>query len=178
MMKQCLQCGKDFEAERSTAKFCPGGSCRVSYNRTHTDEESLPTLTEKELSDGIEVLKQSTTVGEEGKIIVVMEDSEIGKLQRENVCTTKEWKEYHALCENKAQAKALHNLYDNFSAKELVEAGIRPPKWKRHYKTHAEALIGLQTAMKELNLALNTEGFWVTPEKGVEDGKIDYSTWK
>jgi len=38
MTKKCLKCGKEFESQRSSAKFC-NASCRVSYGRVSVTDE-------------------------------------------------------------------------------------------------------------------------------------------
>ena len=70
MKKQCLFCGKEFEAERSTAKFC-SDVCKLKFNRgfnggkdIHLKEEvSVPqcsALTKDELYTRIEFYPQDT----------------------------------------------------------------------------------------------------------------------
>ncbi len=40
IQKKCLKCGKDFKAEKDTAKYC-SVSCRVMYNRNNRDKERV-----------------------------------------------------------------------------------------------------------------------------------------
>lgn len=172
MIKQCIQCSAEFEANRDSAKFC-GSNCRVAYNRAHSDEETVPV---------IEVVKDEVVAEQvsEPTKKVTSNSSPEDKANSKwgDVCTLEEWKRYPTMCENKAQMKALNELYDSFTAKELVDAGICPPKWKQFYGTYAEAVASLHEDMENLGLAINHSGYWTTPEKGVNKGKIDYSTWK
>ena len=41
MIKQCLQCGKDYESKRATSKYC-GDSCKKSYQRRTLAGQIVP----------------------------------------------------------------------------------------------------------------------------------------
>lgn len=84
---------------------------------------------------------------------------------------------YPNLTANKALGDALTNLYDSFSAKELSDAGIQPPEWKKNFKTKAEAIDDAKGKLSEMGLAQNPRGYWMTEEKNVTVSKIDYSQW-
>ena len=216
MKKNCLQCGLEFEAERASAKFC-SPSCRVAYNRNHTDEESLPAIENEEVAVEAEAKEEvkSGVSKRTGLSYDMDEKPQWGDFKKKkcgyckeptwsspcnacaeemrdpdrqaqmkhdakwgDVCTVEEWKRYPSFCENKAQATALYQLYDNFTSEELAKQGIRPPKWKKFHKTHAEAVEAYKTMMSDMKLDLNTQGFWITPDKNIVEGKIDYKTWK
>lgn len=46
--KNCIECGKEYEAIRSTSKFC-SATCRVKWNNDDTDEADLKIIGEVEL---------------------------------------------------------------------------------------------------------------------------------
>ena len=67
---KCIQCGVEFEAARSTAKF-HSDVCRVLYSRK---KEQTPTLNPETLSKAIEVLKTAVPDKIEGAHVIVVED--------------------------------------------------------------------------------------------------------
>ena len=131
MIKQCLQCSIDFEAQKSTAKF-HDASCRVAYNREHSGEESLPVTEEVKAEPIRSGVKHDT--------------------RWDKVCTEEQWLKSPNLCETKAQHAAMVELYDSFTAEQLAAANVRPPKWKQYYKTYAEMRLALKDDMSKYDL--------------------------
>ncbi len=65
-----------------------------------------------------------------------------------------------------SQYDSVMKLYDTFSASELVAAGVRPPKWKKRFKTHGEALMSCRNVLKkEFDIEYEIK-------------EVDYTTWK
>ena len=155
MTKQCIQCNNEFEAARDTAKYC-SDACRVAYNRDHS--EVLPTVDIKPEPQKIAAVSEK--VASANRLAEKRAADKWG-----GVCSLEQWKLYPNMCETKAQAKAVHDLYDTYSAEELAAAGVLPPKWKKNYKTYAEMRAALTEDMAKFKLI-------------DLDEKIDYSTWK
>ena len=55
MIKQCMECGRDYDAKRTTSKYC-GDACKVKYNRSVTKDvmDSLANVTVSECA-GVKV---------------------------------------------------------------------------------------------------------------------------
>lgn len=51
-MKECLKCGKQFDAKKPTRKFC-SDSCRVMYNRKHGKKKEIQVWQMKVLYDSM-----------------------------------------------------------------------------------------------------------------------------
>jgi len=221
MIKNCLQCGKEFESARDNKTTC-SGTCRKAYSRSQNANKVMPG--EEELP--IEVIKEEvkeepkeeplyqkeTRTGVSKRTGLSYDYSEtfkgtskkkcpgcgeptwfppcaacgdkrrakdpnwFAKSRAEGkwgeVCSLEEWIQYPVMCENKAQARALQELYSKFTAKELSEAGVMPPKWKEKYATYEEAQEGLKGLMEEMDLVQDNNGYWGTTKV------IDYSKWK
>ncbi len=45
--------------------------------------------------------------------------------------------------------QSMMKLYDTFTASQLVAAGLRPPKWKKQFKTHQEAVMACRKLLKQ-----------------------------
>lgn len=62
MIRKCLQCGKDFEAKRDSAKYC-SDNCRVKWNYANKDKKNKLTfqVAENKLLDLIEKLETKIT---------------------------------------------------------------------------------------------------------------------
>jgi len=173
MKNVCQHCKNEFSAERTTAKFCSDRCRKLAFQNR---EVSVPM--DAKISVPVSVLSvPKVTVPEVSvpKVTVNSSPEDKAKGKWGEVCSLEEWKKYPAMCENKAQQKALCELYSSFTAKELFDNGFLPPAWKKDYATYQEAMSGLNKTMEELGLVK-------TKFRGVDmfltEKQIDYSKWK
>lgn len=165
-MNICQQCGIEFEPARSDQKF-HNNACKQANKRGKMKEEATDVAIVTEVAPSKPIEPVATHKG------ASMTAEEKSKDRWGDVCTLEEWKQYPKMCENKAQAKALIFLYDSFTAEQLANAGILPPKWKQFHATYAESKESLDGLMKGIGMEKDDRGIWVTKPRN-----IDYSTWK
>ena len=70
---KCKECGTDFEAQRTSAKFC-SAKCRVKFNNTTEDENPVPKL-EPPKVDKVIIQKAKETIKEKTKVDLEKEAS-------------------------------------------------------------------------------------------------------
>lgn len=128
--KECEQCGKPFEAQRNTAKFC-SDSCRVAASRVTVTDSAKDSVTKMEDV----TLRDTVTLTEDVTLKPGVEE----KIVKPNGLKEMEAKELYEAIENYQEDSwkdspeygELGKRLERMSVKELEAGGYFVPNWKK-----------------------------------------------
>ena len=145
----CPICKENFTPGRADQTSCGKDTCRQSVSRLKAKGDYV--------SKGVTM--KSTP-------------EEKAKANWCNVCTPEEWRTQTDICDRQAEQAAWTEIYNNYSAEELAAAGIKPPVWKKRFKTNKEVINSTIADLDKKGLFITTLDKLANPEPE------DYSKWK